>query len=162
VGRAAAGVFRASDLHGSARGVPVEVPRGSGGSGDHRRQGIARAGHLTCGGSRSNSGHGRTRGQGWKAPKLPGSEAELLRVLAGARVRRSGLSTVGPRALRVRVSGARVWGGCGVGDEVQGVHGSQIKAGPGVSACGPSARAHRRFQAAGARGGRKKERRGRR
>jgi hypothetical protein len=36
-GRAAAGVFRASDLHGSARGVPAEEPRGSGGSGDYQR-----------------------------------------------------------------------------------------------------------------------------
>jgi hypothetical protein len=77
-------------------------------------------------------------------------------------VRRSGRSTAGPRALRIGVSGARVWGGCGVQDEVQGVHGSQIKAGPGISACGPGARARRRFRAAGARGGGKKEGRGRR
>jgi hypothetical protein len=55
-----------------------------------------------------------------------------------------------------RGSGARVWGGCRVGDEVQGVHGSQIKAGPGISACGPGARARRRFRAAGARGGGKR------
>jgi hypothetical protein len=32
-GRAAAGVFRASHLHGSARGVPAEEPRRSGGPG---------------------------------------------------------------------------------------------------------------------------------
>jgi hypothetical protein len=51
-----------------------------------------------------------------------------------------------------RGSGARVWGSCRVGDEVQGVRGSQIKAGPGISACGPDARARRRFRAAGARG----------
>jgi hypothetical protein len=57
-----------------------------------------------------------------------------------------------------RGSGARVWGGCRVGDEVQGVRGSQIKAGPGISACGPGARAHRRFWTAGARGRRRKER----
>jgi hypothetical protein len=36
-----------------------EGPTGLGRSGDHRRRGIARAGHLTGGGSRSNSGHGR-------------------------------------------------------------------------------------------------------
>jgi hypothetical protein len=36
-GRAAAGVFRASDLHGLARGVPAEEPRGSGRSGDYWR-----------------------------------------------------------------------------------------------------------------------------
>jgi hypothetical protein len=41
---------------------------------------------------------------------------------------------------------------------VQGVRGSQIKTGPGISACGPGARARRRFRAAGARGRRRKER----
>jgi hypothetical protein len=65
-GRAAAGVLRASDPHGSARGVPAEVPRGSGGSGDHRRRGITRAGHLTGGGSRSNSGHCQRRNREWR------------------------------------------------------------------------------------------------
>jgi hypothetical protein len=55
-----------------------------------------------------------------------------------------------------RGSGARVSGGCRVGDEVQGVHGSQIKAGPGISACGPGARARRRFRTAGAWGGGKR------
>jgi hypothetical protein len=61
-GRAAAGVFRAFDLHGSARGVPAEEPRGSGGSGDYRRRGIVRAEHLTGGGFGFNSGTGRARG----------------------------------------------------------------------------------------------------
>jgi hypothetical protein len=48
-------------------------------------------------------------------------------------------------------SGSRVWGCYGVGDEVQGVRGSQIKVGPGIPACRPGARARRRFRAAGAR-----------
>jgi hypothetical protein len=100
--------------------------------------------------------------EGGRLGKLPDGEAEQLRVLAGVGVRRSGRSTAGPRALRIGVSGARVWGGCGVEDEMQGVHGSQIKAGPGISACGPGTRARRRFQAARARGGGKKEGRGRR
>jgi hypothetical protein len=51
---------------------------------------------------------------------------------------------------------ARVRGGCGVRDEMQGVRGSQIKAGPGISACGPGTRARRRFRTAGARGGGKR------
>jgi hypothetical protein len=100
--------------------------------------------------------------EGGRLGKLPDGKSELLWVLAGAGVRRSSRSTVGPRALCVGVSGARVWGGCGVEDEVQGVHGSQIKAGPRISACGPGARARRRLRAAGARGGGKKEGRGRR
>jgi hypothetical protein len=91
---------------------------------------------------------------------LPGAGGQLPRSLAGAEVRRSGRSTARLRALRVGVSGARVWGGFGVEDEVQGVRGSHLKAGPGISACGPGARAHRRFRTAGARGGGKKERRG--
>jgi hypothetical protein len=41
---------------------------------------------------------------------------------------------------------------------VQGVRGSQIKAEPRISACGPGARARRRFRAAGAHGRRRKER----
>jgi hypothetical protein len=40
----------------------------------------------------------------------------------------------------------------------RGVHGSQIKAGQGISACGPGARARQRFWAAGERGRRKKKR----
>jgi hypothetical protein len=63
-GRAAAGVFRASNLHGSAQGVPVEEPRGSGGFGDYRRRGIVRAEHLAGGGFGFNSGTGRARGHG--------------------------------------------------------------------------------------------------
>jgi hypothetical protein len=138
------------------------VPRGSGGPGitggkESHERGISPAAVLDQ--IPATAGLGV---EGGRLGKLPGGEAELLRVLAGAGVWRSGQSMAGPRALRVGVSGARVWGGCGVEDEVQGVHGSQIKAGPGISACGPSARARRRFRAAGARGGGKKERRARR
>jgi hypothetical protein len=98
---------------------------------------------------------GKARGRGWKpreASWWQGGAAACLvrswgapegRVHGGAEARYSGAE---------RGSGARVWGGCRVGDEVQGVRGSQIKAGPGISACGPGARARRRFRAAGARG----------
>jgi hypothetical protein len=92
-GRAAAGVFRASDLHGSARGVPTEEPWGSRGFGDYRRRGIVRAEHLTGGGFGFNSGTSRARGRGRSFGKLPGGEAELLRALAGAEMHWSNGST---------------------------------------------------------------------
>jgi hypothetical protein len=159
VGRAAAEGLWAPDHRGSARRGPAKVPRRLGGSRNHRRQGIARAEHLTGGGFGFNSGTGRARGRGRSFRKLPGGEAELLRALAGAEVHRSGGSAVEQEVRGGRAewgSGARVWGGCGVGDEMQRVRGSQIKVGPGTSACGPGARARRRFRMAGARGGGKR------
>jgi hypothetical protein len=66
VEEAAAGALRTPRLHGSTRGAPVKVLRGSGRSGDHRRQGIVRAERLTGGGFGFNSGMGRARGRGKK------------------------------------------------------------------------------------------------
>jgi hypothetical protein len=122
VGRAAAEGLWAPGHRGPARRGPAKVPRGLGGSGNHQRRGIARVGHLTDGSFGFNSGTGRAWGRGRSFRKLPGGEAELLRALAGAEVHRSGGSAVeqevrGSRA--ERGSGARVWGGCGVGDEMQ-------------------------------------------
>jgi hypothetical protein len=84
VERVDAGVPRAPGLHGSTRGVPAEVPRGSGRSRDRRRRGIARAEHLTGGGPRCNSGATRVEVAGGELGELPGGEAELLQGLAGA------------------------------------------------------------------------------
>jgi hypothetical protein len=63
---AAAGALRTPRLHGSMRGAPAKVLRGSGRSGNHRRRGIARAERLTGGGFRSNSGTARAQGRGQK------------------------------------------------------------------------------------------------
>jgi hypothetical protein len=66
VEEAAAGALRTPRLHGSMRGAPAKVLRGSGMSGDHRRRGIARAEHLTGGGFGFNSGTARAQGRGQK------------------------------------------------------------------------------------------------
>jgi hypothetical protein len=66
VERVDAGVLRASDPHGSARGAPAEVPRGLRRAEGYRRRRIEVAELLTSGGSRSNSGHCRRRGRGWR------------------------------------------------------------------------------------------------
>jgi hypothetical protein len=50
--------------------------------------------------------------------ELPGVRGRLPRGLAGAGVRWSGRSMARSRALRVGVSSTRVWGSCGVGDDV--------------------------------------------
>jgi hypothetical protein len=78
---AAAGALWTPRLHGSTRGAPAKVLRGSGRSGDHRWQGIARAERLTGGGFGFNSGTGRLGVEGRSFGKLPGGEAELLRPL---------------------------------------------------------------------------------
>jgi hypothetical protein len=127
VGRAAAEGLWAPGHRGSARRGPAKVPRRLGGSRNHRRRGIARAERLTGGGFGFNSGTGRARGRGRSFGKLPGGEAELLRALAGAEVHRSGGSAAEQEVRgggAERGSGARVWGGCGVGDEMQRVRGS--------------------------------------
>jgi hypothetical protein len=104
VGKAAAGVLRASDPLGSARGVPAEVPRGSAGSGDRRRREIARAGRHTGGGSRSNSGHCWRRDRGWRPREASSRQGKATGGWAGAEVRRSGRSTARQEA---RCGGAR-------------------------------------------------------
>jgi hypothetical protein len=83
VEEAAAGALRTPRIHGSTRGAPAKVLRGSGRSGDHRRRGIAGAEHLTGSGFGFNSGTGRARVEGRSFGKLPGGEAELLRGCGG-------------------------------------------------------------------------------
>jgi hypothetical protein len=70
VGEVGAGLLRASDPLGSARGVPVEVLRGLRLSGNHRPQTIEAAELLTGGDPRCDSGRctGRGReGRAWEA-----------------------------------------------------------------------------------------------
>jgi hypothetical protein len=85
VGKAAVGVLRASDPHGSARGVPAEVPRGLVGpgiAGDEKSQGrdVAPAAGLhqipaKAGVEIEAGGHG----------ELPGIEGKLPGVWLGLR-----------------------------------------------------------------------------
>jgi hypothetical protein len=67
----------------------VKVLWGLGRSGDHRRRRIARVEQDTDGGPRLDSSAARLGDEGGSLGKLPGGEAELLRVLSGAGVHRS-------------------------------------------------------------------------
>jgi hypothetical protein len=82
----------------------VEILRrlygGLGRSGDHRQRGIARAEQDTDGGPRLDSGAARLGVESGSLGKLRGGEAELLRVLAGAGVHRSGRPTSEQKRLR--------------------------------------------------------------
>jgi hypothetical protein len=70
VGEVGAGLLRASDPLGSARGAPAEVLQGLRRSGKHQLQGIEAAELLTGGGPRCDScrctGRGR-EGKAWEA-----------------------------------------------------------------------------------------------
>jgi hypothetical protein len=70
MGKVDAGLLRASDPHGSARGAPAEVPRGLRGSEGYRRRGIEGEKQLTGGGPRVEfrryTGRGR-EGRVWGA-----------------------------------------------------------------------------------------------
>jgi hypothetical protein len=64
VGEVDAGCLRASDHHGSTRGVPADVLQGLRQSGNHRWWGIVVVELLTGGGPRCNSGRCTGRGRG--------------------------------------------------------------------------------------------------
>jgi hypothetical protein len=59
--------LRASDHHGSTRGVPTEMLQGSRRSGSYRRRGIEGAEQLTGGGPRVKFRSYTGRGREWRA-----------------------------------------------------------------------------------------------
>jgi hypothetical protein len=105
-----AGHLRASGHHGSTRGALVKVLRGLGGSGDCQRRGNKAVEHFIGDGPWWKSGHGKGRVEGRSFGKLPGGEAELLRVLARAGVHQSDGCTAAQRLGAAEQNGAAALG----------------------------------------------------
>jgi hypothetical protein len=95
--------LRASDHHGSTRGVPAGMPRGLRRLESYRRREIEGAAVLGW-----NSGATRVGVVREELGELPGGEAKLMWGLAGDGVQRGGRSTVRQGALRGGASGQRL------------------------------------------------------